>query len=73
MGGGGSKPVDSKTVDTAGAVNNNLVFSEPVPIHHGTLEWLILIICVIKLIELIITVYKIHQKNLKKKYTGNPA
>lgn len=73
MGGGESKHEDVKSVDAAGAINNNLVFSEPVPIHHGTLEWLIIIICVVKVIELLITIYKIHQKNLKKKYSGNPA
>lgn len=73
MGGGESKHEESKTVDAAGAINNNLVFSQPVPIHHKMLEWLILIICIVKVIELAITLYKIHQKNLKKKYTGNPA
>lgn len=73
MGGGESKHQDVKSVDTAGAINNNLVFSEPVPIHHKTLEWLILIICVVKVIELFISLYKIHQKQLKKKYAGNAA
>lgn len=73
MGGGESKHADTKSVDAAGAINNNLVFSEPVPIHHKTLEWLIWIICIVKIVELVITLYKIHQKNLKKKYSGNPA
>lgn len=73
MGGGESKHQDTKSVDAAGAINNNLVFSEPVPIHHKTLEYLILIICIVKVAELLITLYKIHQKNVKKKYSGNPA
>lgn len=73
MGGGGSKHQDAKTVDTSGTVNNNVVFTEPVPIHHETLEWLILVICIVKVIELAITIYKIHQKQLKKKYGNNAA
>lgn len=73
MGGGESKHADVKSVDSAGTVNNNVVFTEPVPIHHKMLEWCILIICVIKVIELLINAYKIHQKTLKKKYTGNAA
>lgn len=73
MGGSESKHEDVKAVDTAGAINNNLVFSEPVPIHHGHLEWIIIAIFVIKVIELLISLYRIHQKQLKKKYGGNPA
>lgn len=66
MGGGGSKHEDVKAVDSAGTVNNNLVFSQPVPIHHKTLEYCIIIICIIKLIEMLIAFYRIHQKMLKK-------
>lgn len=73
MGGGESKHEDVKAVDTAGAVNNNLVFNQPVPIHHRTLEILIWIICIVKIVELLICIYKTHQKWKKKKYTGNAA
>lgn len=73
MGGGSSKPVEQKTVDAAGAINNNLVFENPVPIHHRTLEILIWIICIVKIIELLLCVYKVHHKNMKKKYTNNAA
>lgn len=71
MGGGGSKHADVKSVDTAGAVNNNLVFNEPVPIYHRTLEILLWIICVVKVIELLLGIYKTHQKWMKKKYSNN--
>lgn len=73
MGGGSSKPQETKTVDAAGAINNNLVFDNPVPIHHQNLEILMWIICIIKVVELCICAYKIHQKCLKKKYSNNPA
>lgn len=71
MGSGESKHDETKTVDTSGAVNNNLVLNQPVPIHYKTLEILIWIICVIKVIELCICAYKIHQRCLKKKYASN--
>lgn len=75
MGGGESKPVETKTVDAAGAINNNLVFNpdNPVPIHHRTIEILLWIICIIKVIELCICAYKVHFKCLKKKYSNSPA
>lgn len=75
MGSGESKHEEAKIVDTSGAVNNNLVFnpSTPVPIHYRTLEILIWTICIIKLLELCIGIYKAHQKYLKKKYTNNAA
>lgn len=73
MGSGESKQEESKTVDTSGAVNNNLVFNptEPVPIHYRSLEILIWIICIIKILELCYGIYRAHQRYLKKKYSNN--
>lgn len=75
MGSGESKHEETKAVDTSGAVNNNLVFnpSSPVPIHYRTLEILIWIICIVKVLELCYGIYRAHQKYLKKKYFNNGA
>lgn len=62
-----------KTVDSTGAVNNNLVINDPVQIEHKLLEILLWTICIIKILEFLLLIYKIHRKNLKKQFTNNPA
>lgn len=71
MGSSGSSHDEHKTVDSSGAVNNNLVFEEPVPTHSTTMIVLVSVICAIKILELCIYIYKEHRKNLKKRYNTN--
>lgn len=59
---------ETKTVDTAGAVNNNLVFQEAVPIHSDQIVILMYIICGIKIVELLLFFYKMHLRRMKKRY-----
>lgn len=73
MGAHESKVEEQKTVDSTGAINNNLVLSTPVPIHYKQMEILIWIICIIKVLEFCVCIYKVHSKMLKKKYSNNPA
>lgn len=54
-----------KAVDTNGNVNNNVIIEET---KHNEIFILLLIICIIKLIEVIVFLYKTHKKMLKKKY-----
>lgn len=71
MGGGESK-VETKTVESTGHVNNNLVIQEPVPIQTDEIIILLCVIAVIKILELGIFVYKQHVKGIKKKYNNDP-
>lgn len=69
MGSSDSKE-ETKTVDSNGNVNNNIVIQDPVPIHSKDISVVLYIICAIKIFELIIFLYKFHSKNLKKKYAN---
>lgn len=74
MGTGGSKAVtEKKAIDASGAVNNNIVIEDPVHIRSPMIMVLLWIICVIKLIELALFVYREHKKAIKKKYANNPS
>lgn len=73
MGGGESKQEETKTVDSTGAVNNNVVVTNPVNIRNMDIMILLWLIGIIKVIELILYMYKTHQRTMKKKYTNNPA
>lgn len=67
MGNNDSKE-ETKTVDTTGNVNNNVIIGEPVKIHSNEIIMLLYIICAVKIIELILFFYKVHLKRVKKKY-----
>lgn len=72
MGGKESKE-ETKTVDTTGNVNNNVVIQEPVPVAMEEVIILLAIITAIKIIELVIYFYKVHTRNVKKKYSANTS
>lgn len=59
-----------KTVDSNGMVNNNIVIQDQVKIHNNEIIILLYIICVIKVFEFIVFMYKFHTKSLKKKYVN---
>lgn len=60
---------ETKTVDSTGEVNNNLVIQESTT-NKGGFQIVIplYIICGIKILELFIFIYKFQQKKMKKKY-----
>lgn len=72
MGGSDSKQ-ESKTVDSSGTVNNNVVLNDPVPIMNNEIVILLWTICVIKVLELLLYVYREHYKNIKKRYANQPV
>ncbi len=65
---GSEESKEVKTVDSTGAVNNNVVIQEPVPIHNDQMTFILLVICVIKIIELLLFCYKVHLRRMKKRY-----
>lgn len=71
--GGSHSSEEVKTVDSSGAVNNNIVFTDPVRISNKEIVTLLLVIAIIKVLELAFFVYREHKKTLKKKYAANPS
>lgn len=61
-----------ETVNTAEGNNNlnNVVITEPVQIEHKLIQYLLIVITVIKVIELAFVAYRCHQRRLKKKYSN---
>lgn len=71
--GGSHSSEEEKTVESSGAVNNNIVFSGSVQISNREMVTLLIIIAIIKVLELAFFVYREHKKTIKKKYAGNPS
>lgn len=77
MGGSPSKPTkdvtETKGVDSNGIVNNNFTVKQDAPfdVHSFEIIALLSVICGIKVFEFIYGLYKIHKKNLKKKYQNS--
>lgn len=68
----GSK--ESKTVDSTGAVNNNLVLeNEGFDIYSFELALLLLIIVIIKMVKLFVMLYQMHKRSLRKTYANRDA
>lgn len=67
---GGQQSVDStKTVESSGQVNNNIIF-KAMEGHSMQMTIIIIqnsIICLTSVLELILYVYRSHIKNVKKK------
>lgn len=59
-------------VEANGQVNNNVIIKQGETIDENSNEicYLLLIICIIKIIELILYIYKKWQNNMKKKYVN---
>lgn len=60
--------VESKAVDANGEVNNNVVIEQPVQILGGQMTILLYIICVVKILQFIFLIYKLHLRSIKKRY-----
>ncbi len=67
---GNSDSKESKTVDSNGNVNNNIVLQESIPIHSNSIVTILTIICAIKVFELVLFLYKLHLKKIKRKYVN---
>lgn len=73
MGWFGSPSVEEKkTVESSGAINNNVMLSgEPVNIISIELTILVAILVILRIIEFGYFLYRSHQRQLKKKYTSS--
>lgn len=52
---------------------NSVTVAEPVTIEHPFIEYLLIAITAIKVIELAYILYRSNQRRLKKRYTGPAA
>jgi hypothetical protein len=68
-----NKIVEEKQVESTGEINNTVVLAPDQSFNLQNTEIIVFlgIICLIKIIEFIIFLYKTHKKNLKKKYYGH--
>lgn len=60
---------ETKTIDTTGNVNNNVVINDQVNIYSREITGLLAIICVLKIIEFIYFIYTKHYRRIKKHLT----
>lgn len=66
---GGSTSSEKKTVDSTGAVNNNVVVNGEVDVSSFEIIILLGIICAIKIMEFIYFIYRRHYQNVKKRHS----
>lgn len=59
-----------KTSDTTGNINNNIVLTRSA---DRTMEILLVIITVLKLLEFAMVIYSNFLRKIKKRYNGTPA
>lgn len=67
---GGSKSKETKSIDSNGQVNNNVVIGKvdgEVDITSAEIMILLGIICLIKIMEFIYFIYRRHYQNVKKR------
>lgn len=57
---------ETKTIDTTGNVNNNVVINDQVNIYSQEITGLLAVICVLKIIEFIYFIYTKHYRHIKK-------
>lgn len=68
-----SSKEETKTIDSTGNINNNLVLEGPVDIKSTEVIIFLGIICLIKIMEFGVFLYKYHSKKVKKNYDRNNA
>lgn len=73
MGWFGDSNEDTKTVDSNGEVNNNVVIQERVDVFSAEITWMLGLLCILKLLEFGSYLYINHKRSMKKKYLGQPA
>lgn len=70
---GGSSSKEEKNTENSGAVQNNIhVNNKPMEVHNSENTILLGIICTIKLLEMVIYIYKSFRRSLKKNLANNP-
>lgn len=68
---GGSSSKEEQNVENSGAVQNNIHIGKTMEVHNKENTILLGIICTIKIIELLIYMYKGFRRSLKRNLSGN--
>lgn len=68
---GGSQSSEKKDSTSNGSVNNNLTLA-PTESKLTYIEIILLVLCGMRIIEMIIYLYVSHLRRMKKKYSGPP-
>lgn len=63
----------SKEVDSNGAVNNNVIIEETMDQNANEITLLLAVICAIKVIEIMVFIYRIIYRQGKKGTPGKPG
>lgn len=69
---GGSQSTEKKGVETHGAVNNNLTLATT-ETKLFDIEVILLVLCGMRVIEMIIYIYVSHLRRMKRRYTQRPT
>lgn len=59
---------DSEKIENEGQINNNVVIQDSVEIFNFEISLMLLIIVIIKVIEFLVFVQRVHGHRMKKKY-----
>lgn len=68
---GGSSSKDEKNTENSGAVQNNIHVGKPMEVHNSENSILLGIICAIKILEMIIYLFKSFRRSLKRNLNAN--
>lgn len=64
---------NSKKVDNAGEVINNITVQDVVQIENKQIIFLLVAILLVLILNLILKIYLNHRRGLRKKYLSSPA
>lgn len=74
---GGSSSKETQNVENSGQVQNNININKTMEVHNSENTLLLSIICGIKILEVVIYLYKAFRRGLKRNLEGrgraNPA
>lgn len=68
---GGSSSKETQNVENSGQVQNNIHINKTMEVHNAENSMLLGIICAIKVLEVVIFVYKSFRRGLKRKLEGS--
>lgn len=63
---GGSSSKEEQNVQNSGSVHNNITIGKPMEVHNQENTILLAILCTIKILEMVIYVYKSFRRGLKR-------
>lgn len=67
--GSGQSQQETKTIESSGQVNNNVVIQETEDVYSMELVILLSLLCALKILEIGIFLYNKYKQQMKKKYS----